>query len=111
MAGVSTRQLQRMAAAGEVPGAVRSPAGHWRIPDDAGVRRWCAAMKKFRQSQRKRAACKPPMRRAPYGRLEATLVVAERVLYHGAASGDPLAAEVARQRVAEVGRQLIAMAR
>lgn len=40
LSGYSKRQIQRMAANGEIPGATRTPAGHWLIPDSTEVREW-----------------------------------------------------------------------
>jgi hypothetical protein len=43
------RQVQRMTAAGEVPGALRTPAGHWRVPDSPALREWCRMVKANRR--------------------------------------------------------------
>lgn len=48
LTGYTKRQIQRMAGAGDIPGAVRSDGGHWRIPDGAGLREWCKAVKRGR---------------------------------------------------------------
>ena len=57
--GYSKRQVQRMAASGEIPGALRTPGGHWHIPDSPEIRKWLdchskAAMKRIRESDRGR---------------------------------------------------------
>lgn len=48
----SKRQIQRMAANGEVPGASRTPAGHWSIPDTPELRRWMEEYRKAESAQR-----------------------------------------------------------
>lgn len=50
--GYSKRQIQRMAANGEVPGASRTPAGHWAIPDTPELRRWMEEYRKTESAQR-----------------------------------------------------------
>jgi excisionase family DNA binding protein len=40
LAGFSKRQVQRMAANGEIPGAQRTTGGHWKIADSPELREW-----------------------------------------------------------------------
>lgn len=40
LTGFSKRQIQRMTANGEIPGASRTPAGHWRISDTPELLEW-----------------------------------------------------------------------
>lgn len=46
LAGISTRQLQRMARDGDVPRAERTAGGHWQIPDTKELRDWAEAVRK-----------------------------------------------------------------
>ena len=60
LAGLSARQLQRMARDGDVPRAERTAGGHWQIPDTKELRDWARAVRKriaaSKESQRKRGA-------------------------------------------------------
>ena len=50
--GYSKRQVQRMAADGQIPGAARTPAGHWRIPDTPELREWVRNFRKTESAER-----------------------------------------------------------
>lgn len=52
LSGYSKRQIQRMAANGEIPGANRTPAGHWLIPDTPELREWVRNFSKTPSAQR-----------------------------------------------------------
>ena len=41
--GISRRHAQRLALEGSIPGAVRTPGGHFRIPSGRALDRWAAA--------------------------------------------------------------------
>lgn len=43
IAGVSRRNLQRMAADDLIPGASRTAGGHWRVKNDAALAGWISA--------------------------------------------------------------------
>jgi hypothetical protein len=49
LTGYKRRTIQRLAVAGQIPGAVRANGGHWRIPDSPEVRKWCKAVKRVRK--------------------------------------------------------------
>jgi hypothetical protein len=53
LAGLSTRQLQRMAHAGKVPTAKRTAGGHWEITDSKEVRKWARGIAAVKVDQRK----------------------------------------------------------
>ena len=53
LAGISTRQLQRMAHAGKVPTAKRTAGGHWEITDSREVRKWARGVAAVKVDQRK----------------------------------------------------------
>jgi hypothetical protein len=48
-AGITRRQLQRLLDGGDVPelGAVRTPGGHWRIPDSPAATKWAKGFKRW----------------------------------------------------------------
>lgn len=48
LTGYEKRHVQRLAVAGQIPGAVRTDGGHWRVPDSPEVRKWCQAVKRAR---------------------------------------------------------------
>ncbi len=48
LTGFEKRHVQRLAVAGQIPGAVRTDGGHWKIPDTPEVRRWCQSVKRAR---------------------------------------------------------------
>lgn len=48
LTGYEKRHVQRLAVAGQIPGAVRTDGGHWRIPDSPEVRKWCKSVKRSR---------------------------------------------------------------
>lgn len=47
LAGISSRQLQRLLIAGKGPTAERSASGRWVVPDSAATRQWCKTFKKW----------------------------------------------------------------
>ena len=53
LAGLSARQLQRMAHAGKVPTAKRTAGGHWEITDSREVRKWARGVAAVKVDQRK----------------------------------------------------------
>jgi hypothetical protein len=53
LAGISTRQLQRMAHAGKVPTAKRTAGGHWEITDSKELRKWARGVAGVKVDQRK----------------------------------------------------------
>jgi len=53
LAGISTRQLQRMAHAGKVPTAKRTAGGHWKITDSKELRKWARGVAGVKVDQRK----------------------------------------------------------
>ena len=42
IAGIDRRHALRLAASGQIPGAVRRPSGHWRVEDSDALRNWTA---------------------------------------------------------------------
>jgi len=94
-----------MAAAGDIPGAVRSAGGHWVIPDTPGVRKWARAMRKL-QTDRRRSE-RPLRRKAAYAKLDGSIVAALRLLE---IMPDDETSEQARTTIAATGRQLIDLA-
>ena len=52
LTGFSKRQIQRMAANGEIPGANRTPAGHWQISDTLELQEWVRNFSKRPSAQR-----------------------------------------------------------
>lgn len=53
IAGISTRQLQRMALAGKVPTAKRTTGGHWEITDSKEVMAWASSVLAHKQGRLK----------------------------------------------------------
>lgn len=49
-AGITRRQVQRLLDGGDVPelDAVRTPGGHWRIPDSPAAKKWAKGFKKWK---------------------------------------------------------------
>lgn len=49
-AGISRRQVQRLLDGGDVAelDAVRTPGGHWRIPDSPAAKKWAKGFKKWK---------------------------------------------------------------
>ena len=49
-AGITRRQVQRLLDGGDVPelDAVRTPGGHWRIPDSPAANKWAKGFKKWK---------------------------------------------------------------
>ena len=61
MAGITKRHCQRLLNAGRGPDdAVRTSGGHWSIPDNAKVRKWCKGMQ---AEKHQRPAVKLPAKR------------------------------------------------
>lgn len=48
LTGYEKRHVQRLAVAGQIPGAVRTGGGHWLIPDTPEVRKWCQTVRRSR---------------------------------------------------------------
>ena len=71
MAGITKRHCQRLLVAGRVPDAVRTSGGHWMIPDNAKVRKWC---KKMRDEKHQRPAVKLPAKRKTNDKVPAAPV-------------------------------------
>jgi hypothetical protein len=70
LSGITKRQVQRLLVSGEIPGAERTPGGHWRVPDTKELRRWA---KNFQRWNGK--PVKLPERRKP-AKVPRVLVVA-----------------------------------
>lgn len=49
--GYTKRQIQRLAAGGEVPGASRTPGGHWKIPEGSKLDAWVDLIHAARRSK------------------------------------------------------------
>lgn len=47
LTGFSKRQIQRMAAKGEIPGAARTSGGHWQVADTPTLSEWIERFKKL----------------------------------------------------------------
>jgi hypothetical protein len=71
IAGITKRHCQRLLVAGRVPDAVRTNGGHWMIPDNAKVRKWC---KKTRDEKHQRPAVKLPAKRKTNDKVPAAPV-------------------------------------
>jgi hypothetical protein len=109
MAGITKRHCQRLLVAGDVPDAVRTSGGHWSIPDNAKVRKWCKTM---RAEKHQRPAVKLPAKRKAIERRPAVpignelpeclenLDKARKEMQH--------AIELARQNAERAGALLIA---
>jgi hypothetical protein len=109
MAGITKRHCQRLLIAGHVPDAVRTSGGHWSIPDNAKVRKWCKRMK---AEKHQRPAVKMPAKRKAIEKLPTVpvgnelpqclenLVMARKEMQH--------AIELARVNAERAGALLIA---
>ena len=47
LTGFSKRQIQRMAANGEIPGAKRTSGGHWQVADTSELSGWIERFRKL----------------------------------------------------------------
>lgn len=84
MAGLTVRQIQRLAESGLVPGARRTPGRHWNIPETPQIRSWAKRHREMRSSS-------PPDR--------FNLI---RTLQRGVVAGESLAELVRRGQMNEV---------
>ena len=58
LAGITKRQVQRLLLKGVVPGAERTPASHWEIPDSNEVRAWAKNFQRWEGKPRSEAMVK-----------------------------------------------------